>query len=166
LHPQSEFKMRFLFLIFAWVFSFQLLNAQVVFPGVPENPDDAFPVDSLNILENLNINQDPRLENMLKWHIGNNMKRDGISGYRVEIYFSSALNAREQAFKKKKEFLSEYGDYNVHIKYTAPNFRVRVGDFRTKNEALKLHKQVQKDYPGAFIVPDIIDFPLLKPEDI
>ena len=147
--------MRFLFLIFAWVFSFQLLNAQVVFPGVAENPDDAFPVDSLNILEN-----------MLKWHIGNNMKRDGISGYRVEIYFSSALNAREQAFKKKKEFLSKYGDYNVHIKYTAPNFRVRVGDFRTKNEALKLHKKVQKDYPGAFIVPDIIDFPLLKPEDI
>ncbi len=158
--------MRFLILIFAGLFSCQLLNAQVVFPGTPENPDEVFPVDSLNILENLNVNQDPRLENMLKWHIGNNMKRDGISGFRVEIFFSAASSAREQAFQKKKEFLSKYGDYNVHIKYTAPTFRVRVGDFRTKNEALKLYKHIQKDYPGAFIVPDIIDFPLLKPEEI
>ena len=166
MHAQSGIKMRFLFLIIVGVFSFQLLDAQVVFPGVPEKPDNVFPVDSLNILGRLNVNQDPRLENMLKWHIGNNMKRDGISGFRVEIYFSSALNAREQAFKMKKEFLSKYGEYNVHIKYTAPTFRVRVGDFRTKSEALKLHKRIQKDYPGAFIVPDTIDFPLLKPEDI
>jgi hypothetical protein len=161
--------MRFLFLVLTCLFSFQMLHAQVVFPGTPENPDEAYPgnePDSLFILDELNVNQDSRLENILKWHIENNRKRDGISGFRVEIFFSSADNAKEQAFKKKKEFLSRYGDYNVHVKYTEPNFRVRVGDFRTKNEALKLHKQIQKDYPGAFIVPDIIDFPLLKPEEI
>ncbi len=161
--------MRFLFLFFVGILSFQMLNAQVVFPGVPEGPDetilDAEP-DTSFILDKLNVIQDPRLENMLKWHVENNKKRDGIPGFRVEIFFSSAFNAREQAFKKKKEFLSKYGDYNVHIKYTAPNFRVRVGDFRTKNEALKLHKRIQRDYPGAFIVPDIIDFPMLKSDDI
>ena len=148
---------------------FQMLSAQVEFPGVPENPEEDFRgthTDTTFILKNLNVNQDPRLENMLKWHLEINRKRDGISGYRVEIFFSSAFNAREQAFLKKKEFLSKYGNHNVHIKYTAPNFRVRVGDFRTKNEALRLHRRIQKDYPGAFIVPDIIDFPVLKSEEI
>lgn len=161
--------MRFLLLIIAGIFSLQLLQAQVIFPGEPESLEEVSgePAgDTVLILDHLNVNQDPRLADMLKWHIENNRNRDGISGYRVEIYFSSAFNAREQAFQKKKEFLSKYGEYNVHIKYTAPNFRVRVGDFRTKNEALKLHKRIQKDYPGAFIVPDIIQFPLLKPEEI
>lgn len=161
--------MRLLLLIIAGIFSFQILNAQVVFPGVPENQDiisGESERDTVYLLDHLNVNQDSRLDDMLKWHIENNRNRDGISGYRVEIYFSSSFNAREQAFQKKKEFLSKYGDYNVHVKYTAPNFRVRVGDFRTKNEALKLHKRIQKDYPGAFIVPDIIQFPLLKPEEI
>jgi hypothetical protein len=161
--------MRFLLLFFVGLFYFQALIAQVVFPGVPENPEEDLHLpesDSVFILDNLNVNQDSRLEYMLKWHIENNKKRDGISGYRVEIFNSSAFNAREQAFKKKKEFLSEFGNYNVHVKYASPIFRVRVGDFRTKNEALKLHKKIQAKYPGAFIVPDIIDFPVLKTEEI
>jgi len=146
-----------------------LLNAQVVFPGITKNPESEVghtQGDTLFIPDILNINQDPRLENMLKWHIENNRNRDGIEGYRVEIFFSSSFNAREKAFQMKKEFMSKYVDFDVHIKYTAPNFRVRVGDFRTKNEALKLHKRIQKDYPGAFIVPDVIQFPSLKPKKI
>ncbi|WP_297091883.1 SPOR domain-containing protein [uncultured Draconibacterium sp.] len=122
-------------------------------------------VDSTDIaiLEGLNVNRDARLDKMLKWHIEKNQKREGMSGYRVEIFFSSALDAKKQALDTKTEFLTNYPDFPVHIKFIAPNFRVRVGDFRTKNEALKLYKQVQKDYPSAFIVPDVIEFPLLKP---
>jgi hypothetical protein len=163
--------MRALFLFLSGLFFCQLLAAQVTFPAASQNnfTIDSLPAGSdslsLQFLDDLTINQDARLNKMLKWHVENNRKRDGMDGYRVEIYFSSALNAKNQALKKKKEFLSKYPDYNVHVKYTAPNFRVRVGDFRTKNEALKLHKQIQKDYPGAFIVPDIIDFPQLKPKN-
>jgi hypothetical protein len=160
--------MRVLFLILSGLFLSHVLAAQVTFPAVPENNTaDTLQTDSisLEILEELNINQDSRLENMLIWHLENNRKRDGMEGFRVEIFFSSALNAKEQALKRKKEFLSKYPEYNVHVKFTAPNFRVRVGDFRTKNEALKLHKKIQTDYPGAFIVPDIIDFPLLNSEN-
>lgn len=160
--------MRRLFLVFALLIFCQWLSAQVTFPSWPENPGrDSLQTEevSVPILGRLDINQDPRLEKMMKWHIENNKKRDGMEGFRVEIFFSSALNAKEQALNKKKEFLSKYPDYDVHVKFTAPNFRVRVGDFRTKNEALKLHKQIQNDYPGAFIVPDIIDFPLLKPKN-
>ncbi|SHF72957.1 Sporulation related domain-containing protein [Mariniphaga anaerophila] len=160
--------MRLPFLIILGLLFSQLLAAQVTFPAAPEiNAVDSLPADSVSLqfIDDLNINQDSRLERIVKLHVENNRKRDGIKGYRVEIFFSSALSAKEQSLKTKKEFLSKYPDYNVHVKYTAPNFRVRVGDFRTKNEALKLLKQIQIDYPGAFIVPDIIDFPLLKSEN-
>lgn len=106
--------------------------------------------------------RDSRLDKMVKWQIEKNKKSNGIDGFRVEIFFSAELDAKEQALNKKVEFLSQYPDYAVHIKYDAPNFRVRVGDFRTKNEALKLYKEIEKNYPVAFIVADKIEFPLLK----
>jgi hypothetical protein len=149
-----------------WAFCiFQSLAAQQYIHSMTENRGiDTLRTELLNILDNVEVNQDPRLEKMLKWHIENNRKKEGMDGFRVEIFFSSALNAKEQSLNKKKEFLSKYPEYHVHIKFIAPNFRVRVGDFRTKNEALKLYKKIEQDYPGAFIVSDIINFPLLKTE--
>lgn len=160
--------MRRLFLFITGLLFCQVLSAQADFPSMPgTSPEDTLDSESVSvsILDDLNVNQDSRLEKMLNWHVENNKKRDGMEGYRVEIYSSSAMNARQQAQEKKVEFLSEYPDRDVHIQYSAPNFRVRVGDFRTRNEALKLRKMIQRHYPGAFIVPDIIDFPLLKPEE-
>lgn len=114
------------------------------------------------LADSLSVERDPRLDKMLKWHIEKNIERKGINGFRVEIFFSSSMDARKQALEIKTGFLSEYPDYPVHVKFIAPNFRVRVGDFRTKNEAWKLYKKIQKQYPTAFVVPDIINFPPLK----
>ena len=116
------------------------------------------------ILTHLTVIQDSRLEKMLAWDIEKNTFVDGVEGYRVEIFFSPAVDAYEMAKKKKLEFLSKYPDIPVYIKYDAPNFRVRVGDFRTKNEALKLYKKIKSNYSVAFIVADDIKFPLLKQE--
>ena len=149
--------MRTFFLLIITLFAGQFIFAQATFTeDIPEETVQP------TILQNLQINQDPRLDKMLNWHIVKNEKMNGIEGFRVEIFFSSAMDALEQAKNKKVEFLSEYPEYTVNIKYDAPNFKVRVGDFRTKNEALKLHKKIEKSYPMAFIVPDKINFPLLK----
>ena len=147
---------RFLTAILGLIFS-QAIFAQIVFSGdsisEPARPE---------IITKLKIEQDPRLNKMLNWNIQQNTKLNGIEGFRVEIFFSSDAEAFDKAKKKKVEFLSMYPDNTVHIKYDAPNFRVRVGDFRTKNEALKLYQQIKKNYPVAFIVADNIDFPLMK----
>jgi hypothetical protein len=116
------------------------------------------------ILENIEVHQDPLIEKMLGWQIENNKIKNKIDGFRVEIFFSSDVDAREKALKKKEEFLSVYPNNTVHIKYVSPNFRVRVGDFRTKNEALKLYKEIKDNYPVSFIITDEIDFPLMKQE--
>lgn len=150
--------MRILFLVFTALFFAQLLHGQEML-DLTEAPDST----GISILNEVQVDRDARLDKMLRWHIEKNQKREGIEGYRVEIFFSSNLDAKEQALKTKVDFLSQYSDFAVHIKFVAPNFRVRVGDFRTKNEAWKLYKQIQDDYPTAFVVPDIIDFPLLKP---
>src|SRR5680860_570284 len=149
--------MKRLFLFFLSFVASQILFAQVTFPE--QNLEES---NRPEILSNLNVDQDPRLDKMLNWHIEKNKKVDGIEGFRVEIFFNSDYDAKQKALKKKVEFLSLYPENTVHIKYDVPNFRVRVGDFRTKNEALKLYKEIKGKYPVAFIVADKIDFPLLK----
>ncbi len=145
-----------------FIFIVSLIASQLVFAQEANPEENREENTTPPILQNLHVNQDPRLEKMLNWHIEMNEKIDGIDGFRVEIFFSSELDAKAQALNKKLEFLSEYPDYVVHVTYDSPNFRVRVGDFRTKNEALELYKKIKKSYPVAFIVADKIDFPLLK----
>jgi hypothetical protein len=149
--------MRIIFLFITAIFTCQLIFAQATNPETIHEERNQ-PV----ILQNTNPTRDARLDKMLNWHIKKNKKINGIKGFRVEIFFCSELDAKTQALNKKIEFLSKYPEFAVHIKYDAPNFRVRVGDFRTKNEALKLYKKIEKDYPVAFIVADKIEFPLLK----
>lgn len=149
--------MKILFLSFIVFFGVYFVDAQGFVEAIlPRGPSRA------PFMDNLSVERDARLDKMLKWHIAKNEEREGMEGFRVEVFFSSNLNAREQALKTKTEFLSEHPEYPVHIKFVAPNFRVRVGDFRTKNEAWKLYKKIQKEYPTAFVVPDIINFPQLK----
>ncbi|WP_340111192.1 SPOR domain-containing protein [Maribellus mangrovi] len=149
--------MKILFLFFIGCFAVQLAVAQEF--GGEDVQQDSLQVSMLNDLQ---VERDARLDKMVRWHIEKNEEREGMEGYRVEIFFSSNQNALDKATETKVDFLSEFPDYPVYIRFVAPNFRVRVGDFRTKNEAWKLYKKIEKDYPTAFVVPDIINFPQLK----
>lgn len=82
-----------------------------------------------------------------------------MEGYRVQIFFGSRADAQ----KMRGEFLRSYPDIPVYISYLAPNFRLRVGDFRTKMECEKLKKEIQDDYRGCYIVKDEIQLPALRP---
>lgn len=149
--------MRIVFLFLVSLFACQVLVAQ-------DYSSEKLPQDSIQvaILNSLDVNRDARVDKMLKWHIEKNQNLEGMNGFRVEIFFSSKMDAKEQALTIKTDFLSKYPEHAVHVKFIAPNFRVRVGDFRTKNEAWKLYQSIRKDFSTAFIVPDVIDFPLLK----
>lgn len=85
-----------------------------------------------------------------------------LKGYRIQIYFGSGPGSRDKASKEKAKFMKKYPAVPSYLPYTAPNFKVRVGDFRSKLEAQKFHKEVRKDFPNAFIVKDDIALPRLN----
>lgn len=80
-----------------------------------------------------------------------------IPGYRVRIYFSNAQNAREESAAAAARFAAKFGTHSVYHSFVNPNFKVTVGDFRTKSEALALLNQVKKDFPSAFVVKEQIN---------
>lgn len=78
-----------------------------------------------------------------------------VGGYRIRIYFSNAQNAREESLAAVSRFKEKY-QYPVYHSYVNPNFKVTVGDFHNKSEALGLLERVKRDFPSAFIVKENI----------
>ena len=86
-----------------------------------------------------------------------------IQGYRIRIFSSNAQTARSSAQSVKEEFESTFPQYRAYPRFEPPDFRVVVGDFRTKSEAMRFHKELtaRPQYRGAVIVRDGIEFPPL-----
>ena len=118
------------------------------------------------LLEKLPISQDPRITDLLVRHSEINQRRRGTDGFRLEIFFSSDYKAREQSARVKNEFNLVFPDIRAYVLFQTPNFKVRIGDFRNKSEALKAKAYIASKYPNAFIVKDIIQFPELFTESV
>lgn len=107
----------------------------------------------------LRVIQDSRIDQLITKHIEANQKLSGVPGFRIRIFSQSGQVARQNANQVRAEFLKGYPDMHGYLTYDAPNFKVYIGDFRTRSEALKFHKRVSRDFPNAFIVTDRINLP-------
>lgn len=87
-------------------------------------------------------------------------KPSALQGFRLQLFFGG----RSEAQKIRGEFLKAHPETGAYISYLAPNFRLRVGDFRTKAECEALKKTVESDFPGCYIVKDEINLPPLRPK--
>lgn len=124
--------------------------------------DNLLGQDTLKIWESPNIQCDPKINELLRQQVLQNEKRDvTISGFRLQLYFGSGEKARSQAERIKTEFLSSYPNTRVYLQFKSPDFIVRVGDFRSRSEAIKMQKSLIFQYPNAFIVADDIELPEL-----
>ena len=77
-----------------------------------------------------------------------------ILGFRVQIF--SGLG-RDEAYAEQTRFKSLHPNITSYVSYTQPNYRVRVGDFRTKLEAQKFMNELKKKYTSMFIFAERIN---------
>lgn len=107
------------------------------------------------------IHQDERIKGLEDFVRAGEETLDGvlIDGYRVMIYFDQDKSRSET---EKLKFMNQYNEHKTYIDYLAPNYRVRVGNFRTKLEAEKLKQEILGDFPTCVVVQDKIQLPALR----
>lgn len=88
-----------------------------------------------------------------------NSSKQSMPGFRIQIYFGSL---RSKANELRAKFAARFPELNPVVSYHQPNFKVRAGDFRTRMEAQSKLEIIEKEFPGAFVVPDEIRLPPLK----
>lgn len=104
--------------------------------------------------------KDSRLDLLIKKQIYiNTLAIRNQPGFRVQVI---STNKRNEATDMKAKVMQLYPDYRTYLDYQAPYFKVRVGDFKNRDEAADLRDKLSSSFNGGvFVVPAIIN---LQPE--
>ena len=77
-------------------------------------------------------------------------------GYRVQVYSNNnARKAKSEAFELEEKLKEIFPDVKCYVSYSAPFWKVRLGDFSNYAEAVVFSKKVKKELPtltGEIIV--------------
>lgn len=104
------------------------------------------------------IHQNELVEQSMRTHVISNRKRP-MTGYRIRIFFDNSQNARKNSGGALGTFVSLFQGIPAYRSYVNPYFKVTVGDYRTKAEAMSNLVKIKKSFPSAFIVKEKINYP-------
>ncbi|MBA7522516.1 hypothetical protein ES705_14635 [subsurface metagenome] len=107
------------------------------------------------------IVQDENIITLIDKHLLEESKRRGIRGYRIRIFSNSGPGARKEGEIIRAGFIGRFEGINTYYIFDTPYYRLYIGDFRTKSDAMKFYKKIEYELPDAFIIPSKINYPLL-----
>ncbi len=117
------------------------------------------PVGIISGNGNISITQDVLLRKAVKRHIEINNNK--FKGYRVQIYMGSGQKAMGEAQGAKRRFLTRYGNqHGAYTNFDSPFYKVKVGDFRSKAEAMNFKSIIEKTFPNSWVVPGRVNYPV------
>jgi hypothetical protein len=109
--------------------------------------------------QRLVIVQDPVLDTLINRHIIANATKGGIDGWRIQIYRGGHRTASDDANRIRARFMEDYPDVRTYLTFDRPNwFKVKVGDYRTREEAALFYFDILNRYPEAYLIRDVIAY--------
>ncbi|RCW30598.1 sporulation related protein [Marinilabilia salmonicolor] len=156
---EEQIKMR---IVAGFIFFLIAVGANAQLPGETA----AYNTDVFSELEQVSSNQgiitieqSARMRALVNTHINMNKRAGGVEGFRVQLYSGVGSKARQEALEAKEKVLTDFPEENVFIEYSAPFWRVRMGNFRHKHEALPLLNKLKELFPACYVVK-VSDVPL------
>ena len=156
---------RFIAFIFVLNFSISAICQEENWLSFPAQTDDSTATSTTLDYSvedgKVDVHKDARIDKIAEFVRSGEESVDGvlIDGYRVLIYFDQDKAKSEQ---QKARFMQMFDDHKAYVDYLAPNYRVRVGNFRTKLEAEKMKQQILEIFPTAIVVKDKIQLPVIE----
>ena len=146
-----------------------VLPADTIVPVDPVIPTDSVAADTLttplrpNLLDslsNVELIQDSMVAVLLNIAMQGKMEWVEVDGYRVQIYSSNQQQTAKAEALELEAKVKERVSQSIYVQYLPPFWKVRIGDFRTYDEAKEYKKEFVQLYPGllgdTYIVRDKI----------
>lgn len=116
------------------------------------------------------LHADPRLAMLTKYRepLKNNNYNNGggsihsAKGYRVIIYSGTD---RAKATATKADFMRRFPGTRVYLSYALPQYRVKAGDYATRQEAQEFYRQLSNLYSPCMVVPDLVEINTFRRND-
>lgn len=93
------------------------------------------------------IIQDSAMTLLLEGAMYGNREWVEIDGYRVQIYSSNQQQHAKAEALELEARVRESASHTVYVQYLPPFWKVRIGDFRTVEEAKEYKKQFVQQFP-------------------
>lgn len=103
------------------------------------------------------ISQSAAVRETLEKHVRSNAAKS-LSGYRIRVFSDNGPQARGRSGAIATA-LREQLDVAVYRTFESPNYRVTVGDFRSREEALATYYLLKENYPTVYIIKETINYP-------
>lgn len=107
--------------------------------------------------------KDPRVDQLVKKQIEINdittrESRRFVQGYRIQVISSPD---RAKVYQAKAKIYEQFPDIQAYLLWQPPNYKLRVGNFKTEEEAEEAQKQLSRLFPSdLYIIQDIIELKL------
>ena len=70
-------------------------------------------------------------------------------GYRIQVFADkNQRTAKSEAMARERNVQARFPELGCYLTYNAPTWRMRVGDFLTREEALEMMQQLKKEFPS------------------
>ncbi len=106
------------------------------------------------------VHQSDKIRQAFASHIASNPSKSS-TGFRVRIFNDNKQTSRNDSQTALARFEGMFPGIPAYRTYSNPFFRVTVGDFRTRSEAMHILQQVKSAFPTAFIVKETIGYPVV-----
>lgn len=88
-----------------------------------------------------------------------------IQGYRTQVFSgNNQRKSKDEAFRKEKEIKELFPEVSTYVTYNAPFWRLRIGDFRSHEEAYRMQRLLMDAFPAykkeMYIVREEVKIPL------
>ncbi|MBQ0161316.1 MAG: SPOR domain-containing protein [Bacteroidales bacterium] len=103
----------------------------------------------------VDIKGDVAVSQLVQKHIELNERVRTIPGYRIQVASLSGTASKNRAFEMKERIHTTYPGVEAYVVFDEPNFKVKVGDFRTRLEAYVFLLHIKADFPGTIIRDNI-----------
>lgn len=111
------------------------------------------------------IKKDPRIDLLIRKQaqineVTTRAARSSGPGFRIQV---ANTNDRNKALDAKTKVYKVYPELKAYLLYQAPYFRLRVGNFKTREEAAAYQKKMANQFESLLIVRDVIE---IKPDTL
>lgn len=114
--------------------------------------------------QGVEVHQSQAIAGAMANHRNSNASRTMVV-YRVRIFNDNKQTARALSEEMEKAFTSAFPDIPAYRTYSSPYFRITVGDFRTRSEAMALMEKLKGTYSNMIVLKENTAFPLFnRPE--
>lgn len=109
------------------------------------------------------VYQDKLVDELVQKQVKLNETASSQEGYRIQIFSDSGNNSKAKAQAAMDEFTSKHPEAKAYLVFKSPNYKVKIGDFRSKLDAIRYLNQISAEYQNAFIIADLINLPQVEP---